>query len=106
MPVLFTGLITMAVAQLFDFGTFVVMVRRHGPSAEANPLVAQVLDTYGIPLLALAKLALIVLVGSIALILTARASTLERRMAAGIIGIAIIAGIVGGGTNSLAFAMI
>jgi hypothetical protein len=101
MPVLMTGLMTMTVAQFFDLGTFVAMFRRFGVDAEANPLIADLVADYGIPILALAKLALIVLVASITVVLSSRDRRVDRRMAAVVLGAAILAGLIGGGTNSL-----
>ncbi len=104
MPVLFTGLLTMAVAQLFDLGTFVAMVRRLGPGAETNPLVTDLLGAYGFPMVALAKVALVVLVAAITIILRQRTRRLERSLGAVVLGVAIVAGLIGGGVNSLTIA--
>lgn len=91
----------MAVAQFFDFGTFVVMVRQHGAGAEANPLVASILDDFGIPGAALAKAALVLLVASVALLLARRPDRHRDRISALLIFVAIGAGVVGGWTNAL-----
>ena len=61
-------------AQLFDFGTFTLMVGRHGIVAEMNPLVAQGFDVYGMPILVVVKFALVILLGSI-VVLVARNGT-------------------------------
>jgi hypothetical protein len=98
-------LATLFVAQLFDFGTFTVMVARHGAIAEANPLVAQGLVAYGVPLLAIVKAALVILLGSIVVILgrpDARRS-LARRLGTGVALLAVGAGLVGGLSNVLVF---
>ena len=90
-------------AQLFDFGTFTVMVSRHGIGAEANPLIAQGFLAYGLPLLALTKAALILLVGSI-LVLLDRPRTLARmtRLAATTVAlVAVASGVAGGLSNVL-----
>jgi len=99
---MFLPVLTMAVAQFFDFGTFIVMVRRHGPGAEANPLVADILQGFGVPGIAIAKIALVVLVAATAVIL-ARAPEPGRRrsIAALVLGVGIVAGLVGGCTNAL-----
>ena len=62
-------LLTLAVAQLLDFGTFVPMVRWDGSRAEANPFVAAMLVDYGLPLVAVAKIALVVIVSAVVVIL-------------------------------------
>ena len=91
-------------AQLFDFGTFTLMIGRHGIVAEVNPIVAQGFDSYGMPILALSKVALIVLLGSI-IVLLARDVPSRRPipgLAATITLLAVIAGLVGGISNVLA----
>lgn len=88
-------------AQFFDLGTFSVMVRRHGVAAEANPIIAQGFATWGIVLVVVAKLALVVLVGSIVVLLADR-PPLRRtrlRLAAFLTVMAVIAGLTGGLSN-------
>ena len=94
-------LVTMAVAQFFDFGTFVVMIQRRGHGAEANPLVAGILDGLGIPGIVIAKAALIVLVAATALVVMRGGAAGRRRIAAIVLGLGIVAGLVGGCTNAL-----
>ena len=99
---MYVPLLTMAVAQFFDFGTFVVMVQLHGAGSEANPLVAGILETLGIPAAAVAKAALVMLVGCVAVLLAQWApSTLHRRLTGVVVGLAIVAGVVGGSSNAL-----
>ena len=94
---------TLLVAQLFDYGTFTVMIARHGVLTEINPLVAQGLVTYGLPLLALAKTALVVLLGSIVVILASpgRHRPIATRLATAIALLAVGGGLVGGVSNVL-----
>jgi hypothetical protein len=98
-------LATLLVAQLFDFGTFTVMVARNGAIAEANPLVAQGLVVYGVPLLALVKAALVILVGSIIVILgrPGPGRSLAPRLGTGVALLAVGAGLLGGLSNVLVF---
>ncbi|HEX5589433.1 MAG TPA: hypothetical protein VFX65_03980 [Candidatus Limnocylindrales bacterium] len=99
---MFLPVLTMAVAQFFDLGTFLVMIRRHGTEAEANPLVAALLDNLGVPGATIAKIALVLLVASTAIVLTARSNRAPRARLAGlVVGAAIIAGLVGGWTNAV-----
>ena len=91
-------------AQLFDFGTFTLMVGRHGIAAEMNPLVAQGFDAYGMPILVVVKFALVILLGSI-VVLLARNGPARRAvpgLAASITILAVIGGLVGGISNVLA----
>ena len=101
MPLLSLAVVTMSLAQLLDLSTFVAMVRRLGPAAEANPVVAGLVHEYGMPMAAIAKAALIALVVATSLVLTARGRPLERVLAGSVLGLAIVAGIVGGWTNTL-----
>jgi hypothetical protein len=91
-------------AQLFDFGTFTLMIDRHGIAPELNPIVAQGFATFGLPVLVLAKIALVVLLASIVVLLARDAPT--RRsvpgLAALITVIAVTAGLLGGISNVLA----
>jgi hypothetical protein len=94
------ALLTAVAAQLFDLGTFLVMVRRFGSSAEANPLVAGLFADYGTPLVALAKLSVLLLVVALA-VSTARRSPRVRLLAGALpLGVAIVAGLVGGISNA------
>jgi hypothetical protein len=95
------GLLTFAVAQFFDFGTFVTMVGRHGPEAEANPLVAMVLVGHGVPLLFVAKLAVVALAVAVVAVLVDRtARRPSPRLAASVLTVGILAGLIGGVTNA------
>ena len=99
---MFLPVLTMAVAQFFDFGTFVVMVERHGAGAEANPLVAGILSGLGVPAAALVKAALVLLVAATVSILVQNPdSRARRRVAAVVLGVGIVAGLIGGCTNAL-----
>ena len=95
------ALVTMLLAQLLDLGTFVVMVHRVGPGAEVNPIVSALLDDGGVGEVALAKVALVVLVGAVVVALRSGREPGMRRAAGVLIGCAIVAGIFGGWTNAV-----
>ncbi len=63
---------TLAIAQAFDFATFSVMVRAHGVSAEANPLVQSLFLSLGTPAVALSKIALVTLIVALGIAAAAR----------------------------------
>jgi hypothetical protein len=63
---------TLAIAQAFDFATFFVMVRIHGATAEANPLVQRMFLALGTPAIALSKIALVTLIVALAIAAAAR----------------------------------
>lgn len=91
-------------AQLFDYGTFTVMVGRHGIISEANPLVALGFAGFGMPMLALLKLALVVLLASTIVVLdrgrVARRSVLD--LAAFVTVAGVVGGLLGGISNVIA----
>ncbi len=95
------AIITLTVAQLLDLGTFVRMIAGHGAAAEANPLVRYILTGYGLPMLVVAKLAVLSLVVAVVAQLAGRAAQPEhRRLVAAVLAAAIVAGIVGGWSNA------
>src|SRR4051794_20080159 len=65
--IVFLRIATLALAQALDLATFAVMVARHGPLAEANPVVADLYGEMGMPAVALAKFALVLLVAGLVL---------------------------------------
>jgi hypothetical protein len=103
-PILRFRLAALLAAQLFDFGTFTLMIGRHGIAAEVNPIVAQGFAVFGMPVLILAKIALVVLLASIVVLLTREVPS--RRAVPGLAAFvaicAVIAGLVGGVSNVLA----
>jgi len=96
-------LATLFAAQLFDFGTFTIMVGHHGIEAEANPLIAQGFMSFGMPILAAGKIAQVVLVGSILVILgrVIATGTRTHRIATSVALLAVAGGLLGGVSNVL-----
>jgi hypothetical protein len=101
--VLQARLATLLAAQMFDFGTFTIMINRHGIGAEANPLIAHGFIAFGLPILAAGKAAQIVLVGSILVILGRVLASRPgiRRIATSVALLAVAGGMVGGVSNVL-----
>lgn len=106
MPVLIPGLMTMIAAQLFDLGTFVTMIRRLGPAAETNPFVAGALANHGLPDLILGKAVLMLFIVALSIVLSRQPRLIDRRMTAVVLGVSIVAGLIGGGSNALVIARI
>ena len=102
-PILRLRLAALLAAKLFDYATFTLMVERHGIRAELNPIVAHGFAAFGLPIVALAKLALVVLIGSIIVVLAQDrgASRMTTRVATFVTIIAVIGGLFGGITNVL-----
>jgi hypothetical protein len=97
----FLRLATLALAQGFDLATFSVMVARHGAMAEANPIVNNLFDVYGMPAVILGKVALVSLIGALCLMSYARGGTGVWRVVGGLpLALAIAAGLIGGITNA------
>lgn len=106
MPVLVAGVLTMSAAQLLDLATFVNMIRQLGPAAELNPLVGALYALYGYPMVAIVKILLLAVVTAIVTILFARSSQSRPRLAAGLVGLGILIGLVGGLSNAIAIGAI
>ena len=100
MPVLVAGVLTMSAAQLLDLATFVNMIRQLGPAAELNPLVSGLYALYGYPMVAIVKIILLALVTAITTILFARTS--RPRLAASLLALGTLVGLVGGLSNAIA----
>jgi hypothetical protein len=107
MPVLVAAVLTMSVAQMLDLATFLEMVRRVGPAGEANPLVATMFGTYGPPVVAIAKIALVAFVSAVVAALAVRpAPRLAVPVTVLVLAVAIAAGLVGGATNTAAIGLL
>jgi hypothetical protein len=100
-------LATVFAAQFFDFGTFTLMVGRHGIAAEVNPIVAQGFIVFGLPLVAFAKVALVVLVGAVVVLLDRNDRPRRRTLglSALVTVVAVAAGLTGGISNVLPYAL-
>jgi hypothetical protein len=85
----------LALVHFFDLASFVLMVYRHGLTAEANPIVVQIARDAGLPGLTVAK---IVTVGFAAIILVLLAPR-NRRLAMGLLMFGIAAGLIGTVSN-------
>ena len=100
-PVIRFRIAALLAAQLFDFGTFLLMIERHGIRAESNPVIAQGFIAFGWPIVIVAKVSLVVLVGAI-LVLLGRETTgnpAAGRLGAIVVLAAVAAGLLGGISN-------
>jgi len=93
------ALTALALAHLFDYTSFLVLVSRHGLAAEANPIVVRIAQTAGIPGLTIAKLATVTFAATLMLIILPRSPKLA--MALVLFGVA--AGLLGGLSNIASF---
>jgi len=85
----------LALAHLFDYASFLVMIDRHGMAAEANPIVIQLAETAGLPGLTLAKIAT---VGFAALLMVLIAPR-RKKLAMALLMFGVAAGLLGGISN-------
>ncbi len=85
----------LALAQLFDFVSFLVMVGRHGFGAELNPLVVAVGTEFDLRGLAILKLAMLAYVALTVAVLGRR----RPRVARLVLTVGIAAGALGGLSN-------
>jgi hypothetical protein len=100
-PGMVLAVLTATVAQMLDLGTFVRMVTMHGSIAEANPIVAGLLNELGVPFVAVTKVAaLSLVVAVIAFLVRGEGRPSHGRLAACILAVAIVAGIFGAWTNT------
>ena len=93
MPV--AALVVLALAHLFDWVSFLVMITRHGLSAEANPIVVQVFEETGLTGVTIAKVATVVFAALLAMLIIPN----RRRLGMGLISFGVVAGLFGGITN-------
>jgi hypothetical protein len=102
--VLVAAVLTMSAAKLFDLATFVTMVNRLGPQAEANSLVGLLFGLYGYPMVAIVKVVLLALVSAVAAVLVR--APVRPQLAAAVLIVAILVGLAGGLSNSIALGAI
>jgi len=93
------ALAALALAHLFDFTTFLVLIGRHGLAAEANPIVVRIAQTAGIPGLTIAKLATVVFAGALMLYIAPR----HPKLALSLLIFGVAAGLLGGLSNVASF---
>lgn len=89
------ALVVLAVAHLFDWASFLIMIARHGLAAEANPIVVTLVEEVGLPGVTLAKLATVIFAAGLAVLIAPS----RRRMAMVLLSFGVAAGMVGGLSN-------
>jgi hypothetical protein len=85
----------LAFAQLFDYTSFLLMIDRHGLSAEANPIVVLLAQEVGLPGLTLAKLGTVAFAAVLTIVIAPR----RRKLAMGLLIFGVGAGLLGGFSN-------
>jgi hypothetical protein len=87
----------LAVAQLFDYVSFMVMIERHGLAAELNPIVVALADNVGLLGLTLVKAGAVIFLAFAVLLLMPR----RRNVATAVLSVGVVLGVVGGVSNVL-----
>ncbi|MCY7419821.1 MAG: hypothetical protein LH650_15270 [Chloroflexi bacterium] len=93
MPLIALGIL--AVAQMFDYVSFMVMIERHGLAAELNPIVVALANNVGLLGLTLVKAGAVLFLAFAVLLLMPR----RRHVAVGVLSVGIVLGVVGGVSN-------
>lgn len=93
MPLIALGLL--ALAQLFDYVSFMVMIERHGLAAELNPIVVALANNVGLFGLTLVKAGAVVFLAFAVLLLMPR----RRHVAVAVLTVGVVLGVVGGVSN-------
>ncbi|HYI21360.1 MAG TPA: hypothetical protein VEX62_01870 [Candidatus Limnocylindrales bacterium] len=87
----------LALAHLFDYASFLVMVNRHGLGAEANPIVVMLAQLAGLPGLTIAKIVTVAFAAGLMILIAPH----RKRLAMGLLVFGVGAGMVGGISNVL-----
>jgi Domain of unknown function (DUF5658) len=85
----------LALAQFFDYATFLMLVSGHGLVAEANPIVVRIAQTSGIPGLTLAKIATVAFAAVLMVLIAPR----RPKLAYALVVFGVAAGLLGGISN-------
>lgn len=97
MPLLALGLL--ALAQLFDYVSFMVMIDRHGLAAELNPIVVAIANNLGLIGLTLVKAGAVVFLACAVMVLMPR----RKHVATAVLTVGVVLGFVGGISNVMTF---
>jgi len=89
------GIALLIIAHIADYATFLLMVARHGLGAELNPLVATILEDWGLELLTLAKFATVLLVAAVFLVIGRE----RPRLAGTVLAFGVLVGFLGAFSN-------
>jgi hypothetical protein len=93
MPLVALGML--AVAQLFDYVSFMVMIDRHGLAAELNPIVVALANNVGLIGLTAVKAGAVIFLAFAVLLLMPR----RRHVAIAVLSVGVVLGVVGGVSN-------
>jgi hypothetical protein len=96
------AIIAVSAAQLLDLATFTRMVTVHGPSVEANPIVAFLLTDLGLPFVAVTKVAALAVIVAVITVLAGRGAADRHPWVVGTVAACAVAtGLIGGLSNAM-----
>lgn len=93
MPLAAIGVL--ALAQAFDYLTFLLMTARHGLGAEMNPFVVRIAMELGLAGLTFAKIVFVCFAALAAVVIARR----QKRMGMAVLALGVVVGLVGGMSN-------
>lgn len=85
----------LALAQTFDYLTFLLMTARHGLGAEMNPFVIRLATELGLTGLTLAKIVFVCFAALAAMVIARR----QKRVGMALLALGVVVGFVGGASN-------
>jgi len=91
----FVAIGALALAQAFDYLTFLLMTARHGLDAEMNPFVVRVAMELGLTGLTLAKIVFVCFAALAAVVIARR----QKRVGMAVLALGVVVGFIGGMSN-------
>lgn len=91
----FVAIGVLALAQAFDYLTFLLMTARHGLDAEMNPFVVRIAMELGLAGLTLAKIVFVCFAALAAVVIARR----QKRMGMAVLALGVVVGLIGGVSN-------
>jgi hypothetical protein len=85
----------LALAQAFDYLTFLLMTARHGLDAEMNPFVVRIAMELGLTGLTLAKIVFVCFAALAAVVIARR----QKRIGMAVLALGVVVGLIGGVSN-------
>jgi len=97
LPLIAIGVL--ALAQAFDYLTFLLMTARHGLDVELNPFVVRVATELGLTGLTLAKIVFVCFAALAAVVIARR----QRMVGMAVLALGVVVGLIGGVSNIATF---
>jgi hypothetical protein len=91
----FVAIGALALAQTFDYLTFLLMTARHGLGAEMNPFVVRIAMELGLTGLTLAKIVFVCFAALAAVVIARR----QKRVGMTVLALGVVVGFIGGASN-------